>query len=64
MHPDSIGGFIVGVPALLIAYVLLWYRHRAVFWFAFALILVGVGYLVAVGAAADIATFFLGAAIA
>ena len=55
MHPDSLGGFILGVPALLIAYFALWRRQRAVFFFAVALILVGVGYLVATGAAADIA---------
>ena len=54
MHPDSVGGFILGVPALLIAYFALWRRQRAVFFFVVALILVGVGYLVATGAAGDI----------
>jgi hypothetical protein len=59
MHPDSLGGFILGVPALLIAYFALWNRQRAVFFFAVALILVGVGYLVATGAAADIGRLVL-----
>jgi hypothetical protein len=62
MHPDSLGGFIIGIPALIIAFFALWGRQRAVFYFAVALILVGVGYLVAVGAAADVAHFVLGAA--
>jgi hypothetical protein len=59
MHPDSLGGFIIGIPALVIAYVALWNRQRSVFYFAVALILVGVGYLVATGAAADIARLVL-----
>ena len=59
MHPDSLGGFILGVPALLIAYFALWNRQRAVFFFAVALILVGVGYLVTTGAAADIGRLVL-----
>lgn len=59
MHPDSLGGFIIGIPALLVAYFALWNRQRAVFYFAVALILVGVGYLVATGAAADIARLVL-----
>jgi len=61
VHPDTVGGLIVGIPALLIAYLALWRRQRAVFFFAAALILVGVGYLVATGAAGDIAKLFRGA---
>jgi hypothetical protein len=60
MHPDALGGFIIGVPALIVAYLGLWRRQRAVFWFAVALILLGIGYLVATGAAADIARMVLG----
>jgi hypothetical protein len=60
MHPDALGGLIIGAPALLVAYFALWRGQRAVFWFAVALILVGVGYLVAVGAAADITRLVLG----
>jgi hypothetical protein len=54
MHADTLGGLIIGIPALTIAFFALWRRQRAVFWFAVVLILVGVGYLVATGAAADI----------
>jgi len=61
MSPEMLGGLIVGVPALLIAYLVLWRRQRPVFFFAVALILVGVGYLVATGAAADVAHYVLGA---
>lgn len=60
MHPDTVGGLILGVPAIIIAYVALWRSQRAVFWFAVALILVGVGYLVATGAAADIGRLVTG----
>jgi hypothetical protein len=60
MSPEMLGGLIVGVPAMLIAYLALWRRQRPVFFFAVALILVGVGYLVATGAAADIAHVVLG----
>lgn len=60
MHADSLGGLLVGAVALLIAYAALWRRQRAVFWFAAALILVGVGYLVATGAGADIGRAVLG----
>jgi hypothetical protein len=62
MHPDTMGGLILGIPALVIAYFALWRRQRAVFWFAAVLILVGVGYLVATGAAADIAHLIFGGA--
>jgi hypothetical protein len=60
MSPEMLGGLIVGIPAMLIAYLTLWRRQRPVFFFAVALILVGVGYLVATGAAADIANVVLG----
>jgi len=60
MHPDLLGGLIVGVPAIIVAYFALWRRQRPVFWFAVALILVGIGYLVAVGTTADIANLVLG----
>jgi hypothetical protein len=60
--PLLAGALIVGLPALLIAYVALWRRHRSVFWFALALIVVGLGYLASSGALADIANMFLGGA--
>jgi dipeptide/tripeptide permease len=49
------GAVILGVPLLLVAWVLLRRQARAVFWFAVALILVGLGYLAATGATDDIA---------
>ncbi|WP_072371353.1 hypothetical protein [Hyphomicrobium sp. NDB2Meth4] len=55
MPPVVLGGLIVGVPALIVAWLLLFNRARPVFWFAVALILVGLGYLGATGALVDIA---------
>jgi hypothetical protein len=49
------GALILGVPLILVAYIALWRRQRPVFWFALALILVGVSYLMATGATDDIA---------
>jgi EamA domain-containing membrane protein RarD len=60
MTPEVIGAFIVGLPAVVIATLLFWRRLRPVFWFALALIAVGVGYLVATGATADIAHLVMG----
>jgi dipeptide/tripeptide permease len=59
MAPELLGGLVVGIPALLVAYLALWRRRRPVFWFALALIVVGVGYLAATGALADIGSFLL-----
>ena len=49
------GAVILGVPLIVLAYAALWPRRRPVFWFALALILVGLGYLMATGATDDIA---------
>ena len=49
------GAVIVGIPAIVLAWGFLWRRNRAVFWFALALIVVGLGYLAATGATDDIA---------
>ncbi len=49
------GAVIAGVPAVLLAWAMLWRRNRAVFWFALALIAVGLGYLAATGATDDLA---------
>ncbi len=62
ISPIIAGALIVGLPAVLIAYVVLWRRQRPVFWFALALIVVGVGYLASSGALADIANLILGSA--
>ena len=58
--PVVIGALIVGVPAVLVAYLTLFKAPRAVFWFALALIAVGLGYLAATGALTDIADAVLG----
>lgn len=53
------GAVILGVPLILIAWVLLRRQARAVFLFALALIVVGLGYLAATGATDDIARSIL-----
>ena len=53
------GALLVGIPALLAAWVLLRRQARAVFLFALALIVVGLGYLAATGATDDIARSIL-----
>ena len=53
-----LGSIVLGLPALLVAWWFLWRRHRPIFWFAAVLILVGLGYLVATGAAGDIGRKF------
>jgi hypothetical protein len=63
MTPQLVGAFIVGLPAVVIAALLFWRRLRAVFWFALALIVVGVGYLAATGATADIARLAFGSVL-
>jgi dipeptide/tripeptide permease len=56
MIPTSIAGAIIlGVPLAVAAWVLLRQQPRPVFWFALALIAVGLGYLIATGAADVIA---------
>jgi hypothetical protein len=64
MSPSIIGALIAGIPAVIIAYLALWRRAAPVFWFALALIIVGLGYLAATGATADIANFFSGQSLA
>jgi hypothetical protein len=56
MIPSALAGAVIlGIPLILIAYVALWRRQRPLFWFALALMLVGLGYLMATGATDDIA---------
>lgn len=50
-----IGALLLALPALAAAWIMLWRKHRQIFFFAAVLILVGVGYLVATGAAEDVA---------
>ncbi|MGZ5889712.1 MAG: hypothetical protein ACXWPI_17865 [Ktedonobacterales bacterium] len=60
ISPTILGALILGIPAITVAYFLLWYRNRPVFWFALALVAVGLGYLDFSGALDDIANFVLG----
>ena len=60
ISPTILGALILGIPAIAVAYLLLWYRNRPVFWFALALVAVGLGYLDFSGALDDIANFVLG----
>ncbi len=55
MPAHILGSIILAVPALAIAWALLWRRHTPIFWFAAALILVGIGYLSTTGAVDDVA---------
>ena len=55
MSPKLAGALIVGFPLVAFAWIALRRQSRAVFWFAVALIIVGVGYLMATGATDDIA---------
>jgi dipeptide/tripeptide permease len=56
MIPAKIAGAVIlGIPLILVAYAGLWRRQRPIFWFALALIVVGLGYLTATGATDDIA---------
>lgn len=53
--PKLLGAFILGVPLIVLAWAVLRRHSRPVFWFALALIIVGVGYLMTTGATEDIA---------
>jgi dipeptide/tripeptide permease len=56
MIPATLAGAIIlGIPLILTAWVLLRAQPRPMLWFALALILVGLGYLMATGATDDIA---------
>ena len=56
MIPATLAGAIIlGIPLIVLAWVALRRQPRPVFWFALALILVGLGYLMATGATDDIA---------
>lgn len=60
MYSSEIAGaIIVGLPAIIIAYLALWRRYPSVFWFAMALLVVGLGYLRSTGALTDIADMVL-----
>ena len=54
-NASVIGAAILGIPLIVLAWAVFWRRMRPIFWFAFVLIAVGLGYLAATGALADIA---------
>jgi len=60
MMSAVIGAIIIALPAVILAALLFWRSLRPVFWFVLALIVVGSGYLVATGAAADIGHLVVG----
>jgi hypothetical protein len=60
ISPTILGALIVAIPAVIVAYLALWRQYRPVFWFALALVAVGLGYLDFSGALDDIADFVLG----
>lgn len=49
------GAVILGVPLLVVDWILLRKQPRAIFLFSLALLVVGLGYLASVGATSDIA---------
>jgi dipeptide/tripeptide permease len=57
--PSIVGALIVGLPALILALLLFWRKLRPVFWFALALIVIGLGYLASTGALSDIGNVFI-----
>lgn len=57
LSPKIYGAIILGLPLVIIAWALLWRRHRAIFGFALALIAVALGYLMTTGATDDIARY-------
>jgi dipeptide/tripeptide permease len=55
ISPRLAGALILGLPLVLLAWLALRRQPRAIFLFAIALIVVGLGYLMATGATEDIA---------
>jgi len=55
LTPKLAGALILGLPLVIVAWLLLWRRARPVFWFALVLIAIALGYLMATGATDDIA---------
>ncbi len=55
LTPKIAGAVILGMPLIVLAWAILWRRQRAIFFFALALIVVGLGYLMATGGTDDIA---------
>ena len=62
ISPTVIAALVLGVPALVIAYVAFFWRRRPMFWFVVALVLVGLGYLGSTGALREIGALVVGEA--
>lgn len=60
MTANIVGALVIGIPLVVLAAVLLRRQPSAIRGFAVALILVGIGYLMATGAAGDIGRSVLG----
>jgi hypothetical protein len=58
MKANVLGSLIFAVPAVVIAWLVLWRRYRPVFWSVLAMILIVTGYLNATGATRDLAERF------
>ena len=57
--PTLLGCIVMGVPAILLAWIA-FRRERAIFWFAVALIVVGLGYLATTPTPEGVAKVVLG----
>jgi hypothetical protein len=62
MSPTIIAALLIAIPTLFIAYVAFWWRRRPIFWFALALMVVGLGYLASTGALREIGINVIGEA--
>jgi hypothetical protein len=60
MNASIVGALILAVPAMIVAWAVLWRRYRPVLWSVIAMIVVATGYLVATGAARDVGLRFGG----
>lgn len=54
MNASLAGALIIAVPAVVVAWAVLWRRYRPVLWSVLAMIAVATGYLVATGAAREV----------
>lgn len=59
MTPDIAGALILAIPAIIVAWAVLWRRAKPVFWMAFAAIIIGTGYLASTGATGSVGNMVL-----